>query len=901
VIGTRLGPYEITAKLGEGGMGEVYRATDSRLGREVAIKVLPESVAQDPERLARFEREAKILASLNHPNIATIHGLEESGAAPALVMELVQGPTLADRLAQGPIPLDEALPIAKQIAEGLEYAHERGIIHRDLKPANIKLTADDHVKILDFGLAKALEPDAASGGPVDLSHSPTLTYQATVQGLILGTASYMSPEQAAGKPVDKRSDIWSFGVVLYEMLSGDRLFGGETVAETMADVLRLEIDLNSLPGGIPPALRRLLRRCLERSPKNRLHDIADARIVVDDVIAGNGGSAAEANHTASTSAANGGRRALPWVIAGLALIVAFGAWFTGRSRGPASPLVVDIGAPEGERFQFQGDFGAPVVLSRDGKEIAFGAVGAESKTRLWVRSLETGEERRLDGTEGATMPFFSPDGDSLGYFVNAKLMVVPLAGGRPYEVADAPNGRGGAWAPDGTIVFAPDFRSGLFRVPASGGTATPLTTVDAKRHSTHRWPAMTPDGKAIVYLATNHAANKEKESELRWVRLDGRDDHALVPSVANGVVAGGELLYLRQQTLLARPIDDAGKLVGEARAVAPDLLFDPSTWRSAFAATADRLVFSAGGEVKGTHISRVDRTGHPLAELTSDDIYADLRLSPDGKRLAVTRGLRSDIWLLDLDRGTQSRFTFGKELENRLENSAVWSPDGRWIYFASSGDLNVSQQVVRKASNGSGEAEVDYDTKSSELGIFPLDASPDGRWLLVETGLFPFTDQADIQWLALDGSKRLVPFLNSPAVESDARLSPDGRWVAYTSNESGVDQIYVVSVSHDKAAETGAKWQLSVDGGDFPVWSRDGSEIIYLEPSLNLSRVEVTPDGAGGLRFSTPQAMFGTTLVADVASFDLAPDGQSLILNHYGEAQSRPLHMILGWKRLLAK
>jgi Tol biopolymer transport system component len=902
--GSRLGSYEITAQIGEGGMGRVFKAKDSQLGREVALKVLPEGLTQDAERLARFEREAKLLASLNHPNIAQIYGLEKSGGSPALVMELVEGPTLADRLAQGSLSIDESLSIARQIAEALEEAHEKGIVHRDLKPQNVKASTEGKVKVLDFGLAKAMEPagaasgGAASGGAVgvNLTHSPTLTSPAlgTVAGVILGTAAYMSPEQARGGLVDKRADIWAFGVVLWEMLTGSRLFAADTVSDTLAGVLRQEVDFGALPAEVPPAIRRLLRRCLERNPKDRLHDIADARIVLDEVIAGKSDAALPAEAPVPGAATPAWRRWLPWAIATLALAAALGVWVAGRWGSSVSPLFVDVGPPKGERFQFQGDFGAPVVLARDGTQVAFGAVGSDSKTRLWVRSLVTGEEKRLDRTEGATAPFFSPDGKSLGYFVNAKLMVASIDGSTPYAVADAPQGRGGAWALDGTIVFAPDFRSSLFRVPATGGKPVQLTTVDPARHSTHRWPVLTPDGKAVVYLATNHAADKADQSELRWVRLDGSGDHALVPSAANGVVAGGELLYLREQALLARPIDADGKLGGEARTLAPEVLYDASTWRSAFAATGSRLVFSPGGTARGTHLSRVDRSGRPLGEIAGDGDYYDLRLSPDGRYLAVTKGLQTDIWLLDLERGTQSRFTF----EARMANSAVWSRDGRWIYYTRAGDQGIAQQIVRKAANGSGPTDVLYDT-NGEMGLVSVDASPDGHWLLVVTGTFPFVDRADLQWLALDGSHRLVPLIASPAAESEGRISPDGRWVAEASNESGVSQIYVIPASHDGGTALGAKWQISFDGGAYPVWSRDGGEIVYLEPSLNLSRVAVSPDGAGGLRFGTPEAMFGTTLVADQAAFDLAPDGQSLILNHFGEAQSRPLRMILDWQTLL--
>ncbi|MGE0641023.1 MAG: protein kinase [Thermoanaerobaculia bacterium] len=904
--GTRLGPYEITAKIGEGGMGEVYLATDSRLKREVAIKVLPAAFTAEPERLARFEREAQLLAQLHHPHIASVFGLEEADGVRALVLELVQGPTLAERLAGGALPLEETLAIAQQIAQAFEAAHEKGIIHRDLKPQNVKLTTDGAVKVLDFGLAKALDPGSGSSSQADLGrsptlmNSPTLTAAGTQLGVILGTAAYMAPEQARGGMVDKRADIWAFGVVLWEMLTGESMFAADTVSDTLAGVLRAEIDVTKLPPATPPALRRLLRRCLERNPRSRLHDIADARIVLDDLLAGRSDEAGAPAGGPAAVVLPAWRRALPWAIAALGLIAAAVGWRTGGANAPAAPLFVDLGAPEGERFQFQGDFGAPIVLSPDGKLVAFGAVGSDSKSRLWIRSLETGEQKRLDETVGATAPFFSPDGRSLGFFADSELKVVPVAGGSVYPVADAPNGRGGAWAPDGTIVFSPDFRTPLVRVPASGGKPQPMTTIDTTRHSSHRWPTLTPDGKAVVYLATNHAVDRASEFELRWVRLDGSDDHVLVASPANGVVVDGELLYLRGSSLLALAIDGSGRVRGEPKTVASELLYDPSTWRSTFAASGDRLILAAGGEKLGTHISRFDRSGRLLEDLTDDAVYFGIRLSPDGRRLAVARGLPSDIWLLDLDRRTQSRLTFDPLDEIR----AVWSPDGRWIYYAlnslAGSTSGVGSRIVRKAANGSGAPELIF-VPPEGIDVFPHDVSGDGRWMLVNTGVFPFLGDADLQWLALDGTKRLVPLLVTPAVEGDGRLSPDGRWVAYASNESGASQVYVTASGLGPESEVSGKWQISVDGGGHPNWSHDGKEIIYLERSLNLSRVEVAPDGAGGLRFGTPTPLFGTTLVADQSSFDIALDDQSLILNHFGEAQSRPLRMIDGWQRLLAR
>jgi len=897
--GIRLGPYEITAKLGEGGMGEVWRATDTKLKREVALKVLPADFTEDRERLARFEREAQLLAQLHHPNIASIFGLEESGGIRALVMELVEGPTLAERMAQGALPVDESLSSARQIAEALEAAHEKGIVHRDLKPQNIKTSREGSIKVLDFGLAKAMDPMGAASGAASASQlaaSPTLTLGATIQGVILGTAAYMAPEQARGGAADKRADIWAFGVVLFEMLTGRSMFAADTVSDTLAGVLRAEIDLDELPAGTPPAIRRLLRRCLERNAKNRLHDIADARIVIDDVLMGR----AEGEPAAAPSAvpAAAWKRALPWAVAALAAAVALVSLLGREARPEVTALHADLGAPEGNRFHFQGDLGAPVAISPDGSTIAFGAAGEDGITHLWVRSLATGQERLLAGTDGASAPFFSPDGRTLAYFAQGSLLTVGLSGGAPLRITAAPNGRGGAWSPDGTIVFAPDFRTALVKVRASGGATEPLTAFDAARHSSHRWPALTPDGRAIVYVAINHEFGKQSECELRWVRLDGTDDHALVPTQANGAAVAGRLLYLRDRTLLSQPFDAArGVLSGEPAVVASDVLFDLSTWRATFAATAGRLVYSPGGAIEGTQLSRVDRSGRVLEELAPPGIYLNVDVSPDGKRLAVGRAasseLRSrsaDIWMLDLERKTLARFTF--EPEDEL--SSAWSPDGKWLYYGVLGYADRRDRIFRKAADGGGVAELVYESDES-LDLSVDDVSPDGRRLYLSVGVYPFVSESRIAFLELDGSKSLKTISDPQAFEQSTRVSPDGRWMLFTSTESGDYQMYVRAVAA-KPGDSGARWQISTDGGYIGVWSADGSEIIYLEPSLNLSRVTVAPDGAGGLRFGAPEQMFATTLQSDQFSLDRAPDGQSLFLSHFGDAQSRPLRLVDGWQ-----
>jgi serine/threonine protein kinase len=517
--GTKLEPYEITGAIGAGGMGEVYRARDTRLGRDVALKVLPQAFARDAERVARFRREAQVLASLNHPNIAAIYGFEDSGGVHALVMELVEGPTLAERIAKGPIAVEEALPIAKQLCEALEYAHERGIVHRDLKPANIKLASNDAVKILDFGLAKALQGDAASG---DISSSPTITRMATQAGIILGTAAYMSPEQAKGKSVDRRADIWAFGCVLFEMLTGKMAFSGETVTDTLAAVIRAEPDWFLLPADTPQAIRQLLRRCLKKDAKQRLQSVGDARIAVEEVLSGASPEAASVSAEGRESRLrNQWSRALPWAATALLTIVAalLAIGYLWRAPQPAPVIVSQILPPPNQSFALGGNSAGPPVLSPDGRKLAFAAMGSDGKQQLWVRSLDSSAAQPLAETDGAMYPFWSPDGGSLGFFADGKLKRIDASGGPPLTLCDAPNGRGGAWNASGTILFTPDLTATVYRVPAAGGTPTEVVKPSLNTGS-NRWPQFLPDGKHFLFY--DHSATDTREDSGTFVgSLDG--------------------------------------------------------------------------------------------------------------------------------------------------------------------------------------------------------------------------------------------------------------------------------------------------------------------------------------------------------------------------------------------
>ena len=612
VIGSRLGPYEVTAKLGEGGMGEVWRATDSRLRREVAVKVLPAAFTADRERLARFEREAQTLAALNHPNIAAIYGLEESNGTRALVMELVEGEDLSTRIAHGPLPVAEALAIARQIAEALEAAHEQGIVHRDLKPANVKVRADGTVKVLDFGLAKAMEPAAGAGARAELAHSPTLTSHGTQLGVILGTAAYMAPEQARGGAVDKRADLWAFGVVLFEMLTGRSLFAGETVSDTLAGVLKTDVDLAALPAATPRAVRELLRRCLERNPRNRLRDAGDARLVLDDALAGRR-DGVEAPPVAAAPAAHRLGRWLPWAIAAIASAIAIAAVVRPPRAAPASP-------PSAIRFHLQplesvsptrrGSF---FTLSPDGRVLAVTADGA-----LWVRPLDAVEPRRIEGAEDATYPFWSPDGAWIGFFSGGQLRRVARDGGPAQRLCDAPEGRGAAWSPEGVIVFSPHLGArGLWRVSGQGGQPVQVTSLpeNAANHA-HRYPQFLPDGRFLyMHLGPDPAVAGIWAASLEGGRpvrvLDGVDQAVYAPSASDP--SRGHLLYRREKTLLAQPFDLATlRATGEAQPVAQNVGTAANTGAGAFAVSATGvLAFTSDLDGNG-ELVWVDRAGTRL-------------------------------------------------------------------------------------------------------------------------------------------------------------------------------------------------------------------------------------------------------------------------------------------------
>ena len=650
--GTKLGQYGILAKIGAGGMGEVYRARDTKLGREVAIKVLPEEFTQHPQKLARFEREARLLAALNHPGIATLHGLEEAEGKPFLVMELVDGETLAERIALGPLPVTEALTLSQQITEALEAAHEKGVIHRDLKPANIKVDPEGHVKVLDFGLAKAFGDDIPESVS---SASPTLSRDATRTGVILGTAVYMSPEQARGKGVDKRTDIFSFGAVLYEMLTGKKAFTGEDVSEVLASVIKQEPDWKALPADVPPSVVKLLGRCLTKDRKKRLRDIGDAGSEIEEILA-------SPRTPVASEAAQPRKQMLPWALMGIAsvafLVALWRPWQPEIPSESSVRLSVQLGAGDHQLFPYGNRHGAMVVLSPDGKTLAFVGRTPDGISQIYLRSLDSLEATPLSGTEGAGSPFFSPDGQWLAFFSGGALKKVSVSGGAALTIAEVSVGRGGTWGPDDTIVYTPTGTTGLYRVPASGGTPVELTTL-REDETSHRWPWFLPNGKGVLFIVQAQGESFN-DATIEAVLLDSGERKVLhrggtYPRYASS----GHLVYAREATLFAMPFDlDRIEPIGEPSPVIEGILtYGSNNGASYYAFSGDGSLVYVSGVVSLEQVPRelvrVDREGKasPLTETLGD--YETPRFSPDGQRLAVRIGdPNQEVWLLELSRGT---------------------------------------------------------------------------------------------------------------------------------------------------------------------------------------------------------------------------------------------------------
>jgi serine/threonine-protein kinase len=873
--GTRFGAYQIVSALGSGGMGDVYRARDTRLNRDVAIKVLSDGFANDPDRLVRFEREAQLLAALNHPHIATIYGLEETDGIRALAMELVEGPTLAERLAAGPIGVSETLELARSLAEGLEYAHERGIIHRDLKPANIKVTPEGSVKILDFGLAKAL--DTSTSG-TNLANSPTVSVSGTRAGVLLGTAGYMSPEQARGQAVDRRADIWAFGCVLYEMLSGRQPFGGTTLTDVLAAIVTREPDWNQLPQDLSTRATSLLRRCLRKDTRERLRDIGDARIEIEDL-----------QQAPSVPAASGvGRSGSKWLLptlSGVAVGVLAGAavMSSWRNVPPAPRPSARLHAELPAKTTLSLGRGSAVALSPDGTTLVFVAIGG-SQPQLFARTLDAFENRPLPGTEGASNPFFSPDGKWVGFFAGGRLKKIALTGGQPVTVCDAPNPRGETWSIDDFIYFTPTSNSAVWRVPAMGGTPVEVTKRQ-KGELSHRWPQALPDGKTIVFTVWNDTGFEGAQVVAQSIATEERRPLITGGSYARYLPGGdranaGYLVYARASGLVAAPFDLERLQVTAAPAPILDGIVTNLSGGAHFSfSSSGTLTYVAGGLAEAARIiSVVERDGAARTLTTIRGMSLYYQVSPDGKRLVRSNpaGPNRDIWIHDLERGTTTRLTYG-------DNSSrpVWSPNGQRVAFSAGlPDANI----FWKAADGTGKEER---LTKSQYTQFPGAFSPDGK-LLVFVENNPTTG-SDIWILPLEGDRTPRLFLQTPFVENEVALSPDGHWIAFQSNESGRYEIYA-----QPFPSGGRKYQISTDGGGSPQWSKSGREVFYRNQNRMMA-VAVRPGPSAGaeLEVEKPRLLFEG---AYESVFSLTPDERFVMIRNVTEEFTpTEVNVVLGW------
>jgi serine/threonine protein kinase/Tol biopolymer transport system component len=913
VIGTTLAHYRITAVIGAGGMGEVYRATDEKLGREVALKVLPEEFAADPDRMARFEREARVLASLNHPNIATLYGLETTPVIPSersesrdplksesdpstqgapensggpstpaspgdasaqddreavtfLAMELVEGEDLSERIRRGPIGVKEAIPIALQIAEALEAAHEAGIVHRDLKPANVKITEDGTVKVLDFGLAKAWE---AEGTDSSLSLSPTLTAHATAAGVILGTAAYMSPEQARGKKVDRRADIWSFGVVLWEMLTGRKLFDGDTVSDVLAAVLTREPDQNQLPPSTPSQVRRVLVRCLQRDPRRRVRDMGDVRLELEEDY-GPDVPIVEERPT---------RTRLPWIImAVMTATTVVSGWLLLRSPQATDrvPTHLAMTLPHGLSF---GYVTRPViVISPAGDEVVFTASDGETK-RLYRRALSSVDSVALEGTEGARAPFFSPDGRWVGFTApDGRLKKVSLDGGQAVALVEG-NWGGGSWGEDGSIIYTPNYLDGLWRVAADGGAAEELTHPDPSAGElNHSWPDHIPGTNAVIFTSFRLPLS---ESRVELYDLSTGERRLLVENAVFGrYAASGHLLFVREDVVLAAPFDPHKlELVGPPVPVLEDAFVAPYEGNSQFSVSnTGTLIYAPASLLRPPReVVWVDRSGQEKVLLEADRRYSAPRLSPDGKSVAVTvEDGNPDVWVYQLNRKVLHRLTFSP----RSEHTPIWYPDGRRIAFV----IDIPPfHLYTMPADGSSEPTALLERPNDS---YAEAVSPDGRFMVVRQNT---ADNYDLELLELNGASELRPLRATRFKERYATLSPDGRFMAYESDESGRPEIYIQSFP-----DAGIRVQVTRDGGVDPVWAGDSELFYWVGERCFAVTVATTP----GLEIGEPEALFTSQRFTTNESqeYDVTADGRRVLMVKIPEASKpREVQIVLDW------
>ena len=899
--GTKLGPYEILSPLGAGGMGEVYLARDTRLGRDVAIKVLPAHLSSDPDLKQRMEREARAISSLNHPHICTLHDIGSQDGINFLVMEHLEGETLADRLQRGTMALDEALKIGIQVAEALDKAHARGIVHRDLKPANIMLTKNGP-KLMDFGLAKPTAFSSTSGSSPLTPSTPTMTVAEltasasplTQKGTVVGTVQYMAPEVLQGAEADARSDIFSFGCVLYEMFTGRRAFEGKSQFSVLGAILDQEPDrISAVRPSSPLRLDETVRRCLAKNPEQRYGCMHDVRIQLEALT--EAGPQATGAQTESLKPSPAGSW-LPWLVAGIAALIALsvGAAYVFQAPKPAPVVRSSILPPTGVVFVTMLPASGPPVLSPDGTQLAFTGHDDKGKVLLYVRALNSVTAQPLAGTDDATYPFWSPDSRELGYFVPAKLKRISAGGGPSQTICDAASGRGGAWSANGVIVFTPATSSPLFRVSVQGGTPEAASKLDAARtENSHRWPAFLPDGKHFLFWARS---SRSASSGMTYIgEVGSLQARQLTNSDSIALYASGHLLFVRQTALMAQAFDLRKlQLSGEAVPVVENIMMNGTTSRAVFSASATgAMIYQSGDTFGGWNLVWFDREGKQLGSLAQPDRYLFPALSPDGSHLAVMIYVGAtgagDIWNCDLIRGTRTRLTFGPA----NQTFPVWSADAKTIFHSSNG--KGMYHIYAKSADGSGEDRPVLE--SANMSEIPGASSPDGRYLVYTRREMDNNAGSHIWALPLTGGGKPFPVVQTAFDEDWPSISPDSKWMAYQSTESGRREIYITAFPGG-----GAKWQVSNNGGTTPKWRRDGKELFFVDGEEKIQAVDVNTSG-NAIHLGIPHALFQAFgLQREYGPYDVTADGKKFLLNSGNLKEgSAPMMLVMNWPEELKK
>ena len=899
VSGTKLGPYEIQCSLGAGGMGEVYRARDTRLNRSVAIKILPPDLSRNSEARERFDREARTISSLNHPNICTLHDVGHQDGTDYLVMEYLEGETLADRLRRGPLPLNQVLKYGTDICEGLENAHRTGVMHRDLKPGNVMLTKTG-AKLMDFGLAKSMTAVGAPSSSLTMTLSgPSADQPLTAKGMLVGTFQYMSPEQLEGKEADARSDIFALGSILYEMLTGRRAFQGKTTASTIAAILAADPPpLTSLQPMSPLELQRVVRGCLAKDPEERFQTVHDVKLQLKGIAE----SGTQTGISKPVRSVRKGRERILWLASGILLgaLAAFSLIPFLRPKQAVRGLHAYIPVPDKNEFVFVGDRTAPLEISPDGTRLVFGTTDMEGKQSLWVRALDASTSQVLPGTAGATYPFWSGDSRFIGFFAEGKLKKIEASGGPAQIICDAPDGRGGSWNREGTIIFSPTYNGPLYKVTAAGGTPVQVTELDPQNENTHRWPQFLSDGRHFLYFARSSAG---EASNTYSGSLDGKEKKLVFRSRSNVVYAtAGYLLFVRDATLMAQPFDERDRSVqGDAVPLFDGALENPLYSRSIVSVSTNGILAygGAGSRTEPSHLLWFDRGGKQIGEVGepgASNIYTAPRLSPDGKKLAVTLGDpyrgATDIWIYDLGSGTRTRLTF----DPSNNSQPIWSPDSSEIVFFSN-RLTSFPQMYRKASNGAGKDELLLNSHGQDR---PDDWSPDGKYIIYE----PNSSVNTLSLLPLLGERKPSVFIGGESGNSpgQGKFSPDGKWLAYAEYGQRRRDIFITPFPGNAG-----KWQVSAGGGQYPRWRGDGKELFFLaQNGTVLMAVDVDLSGSAP-RIGIPKKLFDVHPVyspssTESSAYDVTADGQRFLVDSMDHVSPpQPINVVINWEAQLKK